>query len=91
MNKIACKDFRNFLHRELCIKKEKNENGKIRHYPFKMADSDLKIWQNNLLPNTFHMVDPKFDLNLRPVSQGNPAMLFNKQLVNINILKLYSI
>ena len=49
-------------------KKEKNENGKIRHYSFKMADNDLKIWQNHLLPNPFHMVDAKLDLVLRPIS-----------------------
>ena len=59
-------------------KKEKNENGKIRHYSFKMADNDLKLWQNNLLPNTFHMVYAKFDLFLRPISHGNPAMLSYK-------------
>ena len=58
------------------LKKEKNENGKNRHYSFKMADNDLKIWQNNLLPNPFHMVDAKFDLVLRPISDGNPAMPF---------------
>ena len=57
-------------------KKRKNENGKIRHYFFKMADNDLKIWQNNLLPNPFHMVDAKFDLLSRPISHGNPAMPF---------------
>ena len=58
----------------LAKKKEKNENGKIRHYSFKMADNDLKIWQNNLLPNPFHMVD--VDFVLRPISHGNPAMPF---------------
>ena len=38
-----------------------------------MADNDLKIWQNNLLPNPFHMVYAKFDLVLRPISQGKPG------------------
>ena len=56
-------------------KERKNENGKICHYSFKMVDNDLKIWQNNLLPNPFHMVDAKFDLVLRPISHENPAML----------------
>ena len=42
-----------------------------------MADNDLKIWQNYLLPNPFHMVDEKFDLVLRPISHGNPAMSKN--------------
>ena len=56
------------------LKKEKNENGKIRHYSFKMTDNDLKIWHNNLLPNPFHMVDAKFDLFLRLISHGNPTM-----------------
>ena len=60
-------------------KKEKNENGKIRHYSFKMADNDLKIWHNNLLSNPFHMVDAKFDLFLRPTSLRNPAMPFLPQ------------
>ena len=55
------------------LKKEKNENGKSRHYSFKMADNDLKIWQNHLLPNPFHMIDAKFDLVLRPISHWNPA------------------
>ena len=41
-----------------------------------MADNDLKIWQNDLFPNPFHMVDVKFDLVLRPISHGNPAMPF---------------
>ena len=36
-----------------------------------MADNDLKIWQNHLLSNPFHMVDVKFDLVLRPISYGN--------------------
>ena len=43
-----------------------------------MADNDLKIWQNNLLPNPFHMVYAKFDLVLRPISHGNPAMPFRE-------------
>ena len=43
-----------------------------------MADNDLKIWQNNFLPNPFHMIDAKFDLVLRPISHGNPAMPFMK-------------
>ena len=43
-----------------------------------MADSDLKIWQNNLLPNPFHMVDAKFDFVLRPISHGNPAIPFKE-------------
>ena len=60
----------------ISLAKKKNENGKIRHYSFKMADNDLKIWQNNLLPNPFHMVDAKFDLVLMPISHGNPAMPF---------------
>ena len=68
--------FQNFPMISLAKKRKKNENGKIRHYSFKMADNDLIIWQNYLLPNTFHMVDAKFDLVLRPISQGNPAMLF---------------
>ena len=46
-----------------------------------MADNDLKIWHNNLLPNPFHMVDAKFDLFLRPISHGNPAMPFAKFLL----------
>ena len=41
-----------------------------------MADNNLKIWQNNLLANPFHMVDAKFDLVLRLISHGNPAMPF---------------
>ena len=41
-----------------------------------MADNDLKIWQNYLLPNPFHIVDAKFDWVLRPISHGNPAMPF---------------
>ena len=45
-----------------------------------MAESDLKIWQNNLLPNPFHMVDAKFDLVLRPMSHANPAMPFKFNL-----------
>ena len=45
-----------------------------------MADNDLKIWQNHLLPNPFHMVDAKFDLVLRPISHGNPAMPFVNNL-----------
>ena len=49
---------------------------KIRYYSFKMADNDLEILQNNLLSNPFHMVDEKFDLVLRPISHGNPAMPF---------------
>ena len=52
------------------------QNTKCRHYSFKMADNDLKIWQNNILPNPFHMVDAKFDLVLRPISNGNPATPF---------------
>ena len=68
--------FQNFPMVSLAKKKEKNENGKIRHYSFKMADNDLKIWQNNLLSNPFHMVYAKFDLVLRPISHGNPAMPF---------------
>ena len=43
-----------------------------------MADNGLKIWQNNLLPNPSHMVDAKFDLVLKPISHGNPAMPFQK-------------
>ena len=41
-----------------------------------MADNDLKTWQNHLLPNPYHMVDAKFDLVLKPISHGNPAMPF---------------
>ena len=41
-----------------------------------MADNDLKIWGNHLLPNPFHMVDAKFDLVLGPISHANPAMPF---------------
>ena len=71
------------------LKKEKNENGQIRHYSFKMADNDLKIWQNYLLPNPFHMVDAKFDLVLRPISHGNPAMPFLELFFSVyNMLKL---
>ena len=43
-----------------------------------MANSDLKIWQNHLLLNLFHIVDTKFDLVLRPISHGNPAMPFEE-------------
>ena len=57
-------------------KQRKNENSKIRHYPFKMTDNDLKIW---------HMVDAKFGLVLRPISHGNPAMPFNI-LLNVQLL-----
>ena len=35
--------FQNFPMISLAKKKEKNENGKIRHYSFKMTDNDLKI------------------------------------------------
>ena len=52
----------------------------MRHYSFKMADNDLKISQNNLLPNPFHKVNAKFDLVLRPISHGNSAMPFEWQL-----------
>ena len=44
-----------------------------------MADNDLKIWQNRLFTNPFHMVDAKFDLILRPISHGNPVMPFNNK------------
>ena len=49
-----------------------------------MADNDLKIWQNHLLLNLFHMVDAKFDLVLRSIQHGNPAMPFlqNKEKGN---------
>ena len=67
--------FQNFPMISLA-KKRKKRNGKIRHYSFKMADHDLKIWQNHLLPNPFHMVDAKLDLVLRPIPHGNPAMPF---------------
>ena len=60
----------------ILVKEGKNENGIIRHYSFKMSDNDLKIWQNHLLPNPFHMVNSKFDLVLRPISHENPAMPF---------------
>ena len=73
--------FQKFPMISLAKKRKKNENGKIHHYSFKMADNDLKIWQNNLLPNTFHMVDAKFDLVLRPISHGNPAMLFTVPII----------
>ena len=53
-----------------------------------MADDDLKIWQNNLLPNPFYMVDAKFDLVLRPISHGNPAMPFVEQFGK-NFIALY--
>ena len=56
------------------------QNGEIRHNSFKMADNDLKIWQNYLLPNPFHIVDAKFDSVLRPISHGNPAMPFGRLL-----------
>ena len=46
---------------------KQSENCKIRHYWFRMADNDLKIWQNHLLLNPFHMVDAKFDLVLRSI------------------------
>ena len=59
------------------LKKANNENGKIRHYLFKMADNELKIWQNHLLLNLFHMFDAKFDLVSRPISHGNPAIYKN--------------
>ena len=68
--------FQNFPMISLAKKKTKNQNGVIRYYPFKMADNDLKIWQNHLLPNPFHMVDAKFDLVLRPIWHANPAMHF---------------
>ena len=58
------------------LKKTKNENYKIHHYSFKMADNDLKIWQNHLLPNSFHMVGAKLELVLRPISHWNPTMPF---------------
>ena len=54
--------FQNFLIFSLAKKNKKNENGKIRNYSFKMADNDMKILQNNLLPNPFHKVNAKFDL-----------------------------
>ena len=63
-------------------KKGKNENGKIHHYSFKMTDNDLKIWQNNPLPNPFHMVDAKFDLVLRLISHGKPAMPFINLIIS---------
>ena len=43
-----------------------------------MAGNDLKIWQNHLLPIPSHMVDAKFDLILRPISHGNPAMPYGQ-------------
>ena len=46
-----------------------------------MADKRLKIWQNHLLLNLFHMVDAKFDLVLRPILHGNPAMAFSNLYV----------
>ena len=49
-----------------------------------MADNDLKIWQNYLLPNPFHVVDAKFDLVLRPISHGNPAMPLELQIIEKN-------
>ena len=33
--------FKNFPMISLAKKRKKNENGKIRHYSFKMADNDL--------------------------------------------------
>ena len=39
-----------------------------------MADNNRKIWQNYLLLNPFQMVEAKFDLVLRSISHGNPAM-----------------
>ena len=45
-----------------------------------MADNDMKIWQNHLLPNAFDMIDAKFDLVLMPISRGNPAMRFEKYI-----------
>ena len=65
------------------LKKEKNEICKICHYSFKMADNDLKIWQNNLMPNPFHMLDAKFDLVLRPISHGT-------RLCPLNITKSFT-
>ena len=56
---------------------QKNENCKIRHYSFKIADNDQKNCQSHLLLNPFHMVDAKFDLVLRPITHGNPAMPFS--------------
>ena len=47
-----------------------------------MADNDLKIWQNHLLPNLFPMVAAKFVLVLRPILHGNPAMPFNEYDLN---------
>ena len=41
-----------------------------------MVDNDLKIWENHLLSNPFHMADAKFDLVLRPILHANPAMPF---------------
>ena len=78
--------FQNFPMISLAKKRKKNENGKIHNYSFKMADNDLKIWQNHLLPNPFHMVDAKFDLVLRPISHGNPAMPFVDLYVVKNFL-----
>ena len=54
-----------------------------------MADNDLKIWQNHLLLNTFHTVDAKFDLVLRPMSHGNPAMPFTTDAVPIVGIKYW--
>ena len=46
---------------------------------YKMCfNSNMKIWQNHLFPNPFHMVDAKFYLVLRPISHGNPAMSFTR-------------
>ena len=77
----------------LAKKKKKNEDVKIRHYLFKMADNDLKNWQNHLLSNPFHMIDAKFDLVLRQISHGNPAMPFqNKRCFELFLrnLKIFS-
>ena len=60
---------------------KKSENCKIRHFSFQIADNDLKIWQNHLLLNPFHMIDAKFYLVLRSISHGIPAMPFDNIFV----------
>ena len=71
------------------LKEVKKKNCKIRHYSFKIADNDLKIWQNHLLLNLFHMVDVKFDLVSRPISHGNPAMPFVKYIIFLSFKLCY--
>ena len=74
--------FQNFTMISLAKKRKKR---KWSNPPLliKMADNDLKICQNNLLPNPFHMVDAKFDLVLKPISRGNLSMPFIYQFKKI--------